>query len=302
MNWITGMQNAINYIDEHITENLDYNEIAAHSFSSSWHFQRVFSILCGFTVGEYIRNRRLSLAGDELACGNVKIIDAALKYGYESPDSFAKAFQRFHGFLPSQAKANKSKLKHCSRLVIDISMKGGNFMNYKIENKPEQTLVGFKRRFAGTPDDYNRNQQENDFYCSTRVNQFILMGMANDGEMHYNIVNNIDDEGYDFYIAYHINKEDTDNLEEVLGEDANRFERIVLPAGQYLVCRTENCEWPSMLIEKLRQQVAAVWLPESGYELDQRPEVAVYHWYYKEGDHVTNSSRYAEVWLPVVKK
>ena len=83
MNWITGMQDAINYIEEHITENLDYNEIAAHSFSSSYHFQRVFSILCGFTVGEYIRSRRLSLAGEELACGDVKIIDAALKYGYE---------------------------------------------------------------------------------------------------------------------------------------------------------------------------------------------------------------------------
>ena len=89
MNWIAGMQSAINYIEEHLTENLDYNEIAAHSFSSTYHFQRVFSILCGFTVGEYIRNRRLSLAGAELAAGDVKIIDTALKYGYESPDSFA---------------------------------------------------------------------------------------------------------------------------------------------------------------------------------------------------------------------
>ena len=106
MNFIFGLQNAIDYIENHLTEEIDYNEIAKQSFSSSYHFQRVFSILCGFTIGEYIRNRRLSIAGSELATTDAKVIDVALKYGYESPDSFAKAFQRFHGILPSQAQHN----------------------------------------------------------------------------------------------------------------------------------------------------------------------------------------------------
>ena len=97
MNWIDSLQQAINYIEDNITEKLDIEEIAARSFSSSYHFQRIFSILCGYTLGEYIRNRRLSLAGAELQRGEIKVIDAAVKYGYESPDSFAKAFQKFHG-------------------------------------------------------------------------------------------------------------------------------------------------------------------------------------------------------------
>ena len=89
MDWITGIQNAINYIEDHITEELDYERIAKESFSSSFHFQRVFSILCGYTLGEYIRNRRLTLAGAELANTREKVIDVAYKYGYDNPESFA---------------------------------------------------------------------------------------------------------------------------------------------------------------------------------------------------------------------
>ena len=95
MDWIKGLQKSIDYIEANLTETIDYEAVAAQSFSSSYHFQRVFSILCGFTVGEYIRNRRLSLAGTELAANKAKIIDIALKYGYENPDSFAKALKNF---------------------------------------------------------------------------------------------------------------------------------------------------------------------------------------------------------------
>ena len=133
MDWITGIQNAIDYIEEHLTETIDYDIAAEQSFSSTYHFQRIFSILCGFTVGEYIRNRRLSLAGSELATTDIKVIDVAMKYGYESPDSFAKAFQKFHGVTPSSARMNGSKLKSFSRLILKISLDGGKLMNYRIE-------------------------------------------------------------------------------------------------------------------------------------------------------------------------
>ena len=131
MNWITGMQKAIDYIEANLTEEIDYEKVAAESFSSSYHFQRVFSILCGYTLGEYIRLRRLSLAGVELANGKdkVKVIDIALKYGYDSPDSFSKAFQKFHGITPSQARADGSMLKSFSRLSIKISLEGGKTKN-----------------------------------------------------------------------------------------------------------------------------------------------------------------------------
>jgi len=144
-----GIQKTVDYIEAHITEELDYDSIAAEGFSSSYHFQRTFGLLCGFTLGEYIRKRRLSLAGAELAQGECKVIDAALKYGYESPDSFAKAFYKFHGILPSEAKLNGRRLKSFSRLSLNISLEGGSLMDYRLEEKRELVLTGFKTHFTG---------------------------------------------------------------------------------------------------------------------------------------------------------
>ena len=140
--------------------------MAAESFSSSYHFQRVFSILCGYTLGEYIRLRRLSLAGAELVSGKEKVIDIALKYGYDSPDSFAKAFQKFHGITPSQARADGSMLKSFSRLSIKISLEGGNTMSYRIEEKEPMILTGFKAHFMGAPYGKEREKQEEELFLS----------------------------------------------------------------------------------------------------------------------------------------
>lgn len=172
MDWITGMQKAIAYIELHLTEEIDYEKVAAESFSSTYHFQRVFSILCGYTLGEYIRLRRLSLAGAELVSSKEKVIDVALKYGYDSPDSFAKAFQKFHGITPSETRTNSKMLRSFSRLSLKISLEGGNTMNYRIEEKNEMILTGYKRRFSGVPDE--REEQEKDMYVNTRVFQYIL--------------------------------------------------------------------------------------------------------------------------------
>lgn len=300
MDWTTGIQNAVNYIEEHLTEPIDYDAVAAQSFSSSYHFQRVFSILCGFTLGEYIRSRRLSLAGAELAVNNAKVIDIALKYGYESPDSFTKAFYKFHGVLPSQVK-NGCELKSFSRLVLKFSLEGGDFMNYKVEEKGEMVFTGYKRRFSGTPAE--RKAQECDFYVSTRANQYILKGLSHDCDTGYNIMNAFDDEGYDFYIASLLDEWSTDNLEKELGfDDAKRFEKIVVPAGLYLVCETERTKHPTDLFEGLRKRAVSEWLPSNGYEMTDAPEISVYHWFYKHGDAAVNNSRYAELWLPIAKR
>lgn len=299
MNWIIGIQKAIDYMEDHLTETIDYEAVAAQSFSSSYHFQRVFHILCGLTIGEYIRNRRLSLAGMELATGEVKVIDAALKYGYESPDSFTKAFQKFHGILPSQARNHSDHLKFYSRLVLKISLEGGSVMNYKVEKKPEMTFVGYKKKFSGTPDE--RMEQEADFYVSTRVNQYLLKGLSHDCDTGYNIMRGFDDEGYDFYIASVLDEWMANHLDEELGEDAKRFEKIVVPAGTYVICETKKTRYPTELFEELRRKVVSEWIPSSGYELANAPEISVYHWFYKHGDAKVNDSRYIELWIPITK-
>lgn len=300
MDWITGIQNAINYIEEHLTEELDYEVIASKSFSSSFHFQRVFGILCGCTLGEYIRNRRLSLAGTELSGGKEKIIDIAFKYGYESPESFAKAFRSFHGITPSQARMSGVTLKSFSRLSIKVLLEGGSVMNYKIEEKPEMLLTGFKRRFVGSPND--KQEQDHRFACETRFEQYILEGMCREHETIYQILTGFDEGGYDFYYAYRFPSWALEDLRELPEDVAKRFENVEIPAGLYLICETERCKFPTAKIEEVRKRAVSEWLPSSGCELRDAPEIDVIHWFWEEGNDTLNHSRYCELWLPITKK
>ena len=300
MDWITGIQNAINYIEDHITEELDYEQIAKESFSSSFHFQRVFSILCGYTLGEYIRNRRLTLAGTELANTREKVIDVAYKYGYDSPESFAKAFQKFHGISPSQARSGGVMLKSFSRLSIKVSLEGGSFMNYRIEEKPQMLLTGYKRHFTGSPNE--KQDQDHNFACETRLEQAILEGLCREHETIYQILTNFDAEGYDFYFAYQFPQWALKDLDDLPGDITARFEHVNVPDGLYLVCETERCQFPTARMDQLRKQAVSEWLPTSGYELRSAPEIGVIHWFWEEGNEKLNNSRYCELWIPIVKK
>jgi len=141
MDWVTGIQNAINYIENHLTDEIDMELVAKETACSEFYFQRIFSILCGITLGDYIRNRRLTLAGNELCISDSRVIDVAFKYGYESPESFTRAFTRFHGITPSEAKKDGSKLKSFSRLTVKITLSGGNIMDYKIVEKEAFDII-----------------------------------------------------------------------------------------------------------------------------------------------------------------
>ncbi|MBQ3598417.1 MAG: AraC family transcriptional regulator [Clostridia bacterium] len=303
MEWITGMQKAIDYIEENLTEEIDCEKIAAECFSSRYHFQRVFGILCGYTLGEYIRRRRLSLAGAELANGKGKVIDIALKYGYDSPDSFAKAFQKFHGITPSQARADGNKLKSFSRLSIKISLEGGTIMNYRIETKPELTLLGYKKHFEGMPYDELRNKQEEHFFISTRAHQWMLKGMANDKLTNYCVLTNLDDNGYDFYIAATADKYEFDNLynSEVTGidfMDKFGFEEIVIPKRTYAIFETAKSKMPIPEYFDIRKQIATEWLSNNEYQMINAPELAIYHWGIVGG----YPERTIEIWIPIERK
>lgn len=140
--WNEGITNAIAYMEENLTENIDIDEIASCAYVSSFYFQKIFSALCGFTVGEYIRNRRLTLAAQELCSTDRKVIDIALKYGYDSPDGFARAFARFHGVSPSAAREQGCKLNSFASLKIKLTLEGGTMLEYKIVEKAQFTVMG----------------------------------------------------------------------------------------------------------------------------------------------------------------
>ena len=135
MNWTDGISNALKYIEEHLKEDIKIVDVANEAYVSSFYFQKAFRILCGFSVAEYIRYRRLSLAGSEVITTNKKIIEIALEYGYDSPDSFTKAFTRFHGVTPTVARKEQLMIKSFAPLKIQFTLKGGSTMDYKIIEK-----------------------------------------------------------------------------------------------------------------------------------------------------------------------
>ena len=122
--WIEGFLESIDFMEQNITDELDIEEIAGKAALSPFYYQRIFGALCGMTVGEYIRARRMTLAAQELNRKGVKVIDAAVKYGYDSPDSFTKTFQKFHGITPSQAREPGAPLRSLAPLHIRIIMEG----------------------------------------------------------------------------------------------------------------------------------------------------------------------------------
>ena len=145
--WIEGFQASIDFIEQNLLQELNIEEIAGKAALSPFYYQRIFGALCAMTVGEYIRARRMTTAAQELACSDSKVIDIALKYGYDSPDSFAKAFQRFHGITPTQARESGAKLRSFAPLHIKITLEGGNMLDYRIVEKAPFTVVGIKKRF-----------------------------------------------------------------------------------------------------------------------------------------------------------
>ena len=147
VNMAERIQRAIGYIEEHITEDMRIEDIAACAYVSPFHFQRMFGVLCGYSVGEYIRSRRLTIAAEELCTTDVRIIDVALKYGYDSHESFTRAFTKFHGISPSLAREKGASLKSFGRLRIKLALEGGSMMEYRIVEKAAFTVMGLAKRF-----------------------------------------------------------------------------------------------------------------------------------------------------------
>ena len=146
MDLIKNMNGALKYIEENLLNDIDHKEVSRRAFCSDYHFNRMFSFLAGITVSEYIRRRRFTLAAFELKDSNVKVIEIAMKYGYNSSDSFARAFQNLHGITPSEARNNGHLLKAYSPMTFQLSIKGGIEMNYRIEDKEAFYIVGIKKR------------------------------------------------------------------------------------------------------------------------------------------------------------
>lgn len=302
MDWINGMQRALSYIEENLCDEIDYARAAALAKTGEYHFERAFSMLTGMTLGEYIRARRLTLAAADLRRG-MKVIDAAVKYGYNSPDSFARAFARFHGMPPSEVKSPSVRLNACSPLHIKLTLEGGNMLDYRIEHRTAQKLLGFKRRFEGAPFGREREAKEETLFVSTRAYQWILRGLSdNDYNSDVVALADMSDDGYTFWYCCRPDAYSLEHLYDpaVTGIDFMErfgFETLDVPAGDYAVFSTPRSGNPVEDYVRLREQVASEWLSSAGYTLRNAPELAVYHWY-GGGE---KQKRYIEIFIPIEK-
>lgn len=286
MNWVTGIQNAINYIEDNITEELDYGEIAKQAMCSPYYFQKIFGILCGITVGEYIRSRRLTLAGSELMKDNSKVIDVALKYGYESPESFTRAFTRFHGVTPSEAKRSGGRLKSFFRFKVQIILKGGNSMDHKIIAKETFTVLEKVEQHT-VAGDHNKNTIP-DFWDRAH----------NDGTIE-TLLKYASDSSYIFGICYGSGHSDCEHFD--YGIAVQCAPDTVAPEG-YRVNTIPERTWVISecvgampdAIQRLWHEICSEFFPASDYKPTYEMDIEAY----PPGD-MTSSDYRSEIWIPI---
>lgn len=270
------IQNALDYIEANLLRNLEIRHIAAKAYVSVFHFQRIFSAQCGISVGEYIRYRRLTLAGEELSTTDRRIIDIAAKYGYDSPDSFNRAFQRFHGISPSMARKNGANLHAYAPLKLSYTMEGGKMLEYRIVEKPQFTVVGVSRTFNA-----ETSYQEIPKFWGEMMGNSKLLGM-------YGICMDLD--------------EDDKNFEYLIADNYIPWEEIpegcvakVIPASTWAIfpCRGPNPQ----TLQDVNNRMWAQWLPNcKNYRLAANLNVEVY-----APPAERPEDTYSEIWLPVEK-
>lgn len=266
------LQSAIDYIEANLTEDIDVHAIASQAYISAYHFQRIFASLCGVSLGEYIRRRRLTLAAQELcAAPQTRVIDIALKYGYDSPDSFARAFRRFHGVVPSQAGHPGTTLQAFVPMKINLQ-EGGTMMEYRITEKPAFTVMGYKKQFSNE----TSYQEIPKWWETMMAKQTAVMGQ-------FGVCIDSDGQLFDYIIA------DLYEPWKPVPEDCVTF---TVPAGTWAV-------FPCTLgtLQDTNTRMWRDWLPACReYKLNGNHNLEFYY----ELNETDPASSGVELWLPVI--
>ncbi len=281
MEWMERLNDAIRYIEDHLTDEIDYAQLGKIACCSSYHFQRMFTYMAGFPLSEYIRKRKMSLAAVDLQDRDRKIIDIAAKYGYQSPTAFNRAFQSVHGIAPSAVKNEGVTIKSFPSITFKITVKGVEEMNYRIETKEAFRIVGvsvplqkdIEQNFAVIPSKWQEISSNGTLQQLTRMMDTPPMGVLG-----VSICN--DTEPWRYFIAVSSSRE-TDS-----------FEQYTIPAATWAIFSGEGS---GQSIQDLERRIVTEWLPASGYEYGNAPDVEVY----LNPDPL--NTQY-EVWIPVIKK
>ena len=281
MEWVERLNQSIGYIEEHLTGDIDYGQLGRIACCSAYHYQRMFTYMAGVSLAEYIRRRRMSLAAVDLQSGTERVIDIAEKYGYQSPTAFNRAFQGIHGVAPSAVRNEGVSVRSYPPITFKITVKGVEEMNYRIETKEAFRIVGvsaplekeLEKNFAVVP----RMWQN----CMVEGTIEKLAGLMDAQPMGLLGVSACGDaEQWRYFIAVSSTK------------DRGGFEEYTVPPATWAIFSGTGT---NQSIQELEQRIILEWLPTSGYEYGNGPDIEVY----LNAD--PENARY-EVWVPVVKR
>ncbi|MDQ0192839.1 AraC family transcriptional regulator [Paenibacillus wynnii] len=290
MNSLENMNKALSYIEENLTQEIDFKEAAKRALCSEYHFKRMFSFLAGISLSEYIRLRRLTLAAYELQRNQLRIIDIALNFGYSSPDAFAKAFQIFHGVTPSESRIKGQSLKSYPRMSFQLTIKGGSEMIYRIEEKDSFRIVGLKKRvpiiFHGVNPEIAAMWASLNEELITQLKQLsnvvplgLISASANFSE------GRMEEQGeLDHYIGVATTEECPESLS-----------KLDIPATSWAVFEAVG-PFPATL-QQIWGRIYSEWFPSSDYEQVEGPEIL-----WNESKDTTSPNFKSEIWIPVAKK
>lgn len=290
MDSLKSMNEALSYIEENLTNDINFKEVAKLALCSEYHFQRMFSFLAGVTLSEYIRRRRLTLAAFEISNSSTRVIDIAIKYGYNSPDSFTRAFQNLHGITPTEARNNGESLKAYPKMTFQISIKGGNEMNYRIVEKEEFKIVGISKRvpivFNGVNPEINDMWKSLDLLKINKLKELsnvepkgIISASTNFSE------GRMEEKGeLDHYIGVATNN-----------DCPNEFAQLKVSASTWAVFEAVG-PFPETL-QNIWGRIYSEWFPTSNFELAKGPEIL-----WNEHHDTASPTFKSEIWIPVIKR
>lgn len=284
MDWLDRMNSAMEYIETNLADTISFDEIAQRACCSTYHFQRMFPFITGVSLSEYIRRRRLTLAAFEMQTTDSKVIDVAMKYGYDSPEAFARAFKNLHGIIPISARDTGVSLKAYPRMSFHISIKGDVEMNYRIEQRGSFEMFGVygiinadqKTAFSEVPqfrikcDDDGSVDLMND-----------ILGRFGDTMLHAALYDHTR-ESFKYMVCYHLPK----GL-----EIPERFTKLSVPTLTWAIFPE-----PQGDMQKLWERIYSEWFPTSEYEQVEGPSFEMYYGMARHG----NGS--GEIWIPVQQK
>jgi AraC family transcriptional regulator len=280
---------ALQYVEAHLADDIDFQTMAQVAGCSEYHFRRLFSFLAGTTLSEYIRRRRLSLAAIELRHSSIRVIDLAVKYGYDSADSFARAFQKLHGLTPSEARLEGVVLKAVPPMTFQLTIQGAQAMEYRIVEKEAFTLVGIQKRVSLL---YNG------------VNPEIAAMWASltmDDIQSLKSLSTVEPTGLlSASINFTEGRAEGTELDQWIGvattePHSERWQVLSVPASTWGVF-TARGKFPDAL-QSVWGRIYAEWFPMSGYEISPGPEML-----WNESKDTSLPDYHSEIWIPIIKK